>query len=141
MVSAIVALSTFGAIHGTVLASSRLGYAMAHDGLLPAVFAQVHQRFQTPALALVGLWGMALLYVWLTDFRGLLGLFTFSVWLFYADLRCPVGAKKAAHGEPLTWRAPGGPIPPGVIFLTALAMTCWGLAEAILSSDPWRFGG
>ena len=46
------ALSILGTTNNTVLAGSRYLYALAASGRLPAVFAGVHPRFQTPWIAL-----------------------------------------------------------------------------------------
>ena len=43
---AICALTTVGLT--ILLAQSRIYYAMAHDGLLPSIFARVHHRTLTP---------------------------------------------------------------------------------------------
>ena len=33
--------------------TSRLGYALAADGLFPRVFAKIHPKFETPYLAII----------------------------------------------------------------------------------------
>jgi basic amino acid/polyamine antiporter, APA family len=45
------AVSGFGAVHADVLASSRLLFAGAKDGLFPKFLGRVHKKFQTPHLA------------------------------------------------------------------------------------------
>jgi APA family basic amino acid/polyamine antiporter len=83
-VSALVVLSTAGAINGVILACSRLGFAMAHDRVLPAALGSVHARFGTPARAVWALTALSLVYVVAADLQRVLSLFTFSVWGFYA---------------------------------------------------------
>ena len=50
-VGAIAALTTVGLT--ILLAQSRIFYAMAHDGLLPSIFARVHHRTLTPWVSIV----------------------------------------------------------------------------------------
>jgi amino acid transporter len=50
MVLAIV-LSVLGTAQATIVATSRVTYAMGTDRLLPAVFGTVHERFRTPLFA------------------------------------------------------------------------------------------
>ena len=45
--------STLGATNGNLLCGPRIYFAMARDGVLPGVFAQVHPQFKTPANAIV----------------------------------------------------------------------------------------
>ena len=46
-------VSVSGSDESDMLGSSRLGYAMAADGLLPHPLASIHERFRTPYVALV----------------------------------------------------------------------------------------
>jgi len=40
-------------LNSTVLASTRMPFAMAQDGFLSPVFAKIHKRFGTPAIAIL----------------------------------------------------------------------------------------
>lgn len=46
-------ISVAGSDESGMMGTSRLGYALAADGLFPHVFAKVHPRFKTPYLAIV----------------------------------------------------------------------------------------
>ena len=52
--SALIALSCFGAMASCVLSGSRVYYAMAKDGVFFKRMAEVHPRWRTPAFALIG---------------------------------------------------------------------------------------
>src|SRR6185437_8232910 len=62
VMSAIVVVSTFGALNGVILAGPRAYLAMARDRLLVAWAAAVHPRYHTPhrALVLQGVWAIVL---------------------------------------------------------------------------------
>lgn len=52
-------ISVSGSDESDMLGASRLGYAMAADGLLPHRLARVHPRFRTPHVALLAQGGLA----------------------------------------------------------------------------------
>lgn len=46
-------ISVAGSDESGIIGTSRLGYALAADGLFPRVFAKVHPRFKTPYLGII----------------------------------------------------------------------------------------
>jgi amino acid transporter len=84
LVSLFIAISTFGALNGSTLASPRVFFAMASDGLFFTRIAAVHPRYQTPyvAILLTALLGMAL--VLSRSFEQLTDTFVIAIWPFYA---------------------------------------------------------
>ena len=52
--SAMIAVSCFGALACAVLSSARVYYAMALDGVFFRRMAEVHPKWRTPAFALIG---------------------------------------------------------------------------------------
>jgi amino acid transporter len=46
-------ISVSGSDESGMIGTSRLGYALAADGLFPSVFARVHPRFKTPFLGII----------------------------------------------------------------------------------------
>jgi APA family basic amino acid/polyamine antiporter len=120
----LVVVSTFGSLHAVLLTASRLGYAMARDGVLPRGLGAVHPRFATPARAVAGLTAASVLYVFVAGFRALLGYFSFSVWIFYGlTATALLILRRRRVGEPVSWRAPGGPLAPALVLLTGAGMT------------------
>jgi basic amino acid/polyamine antiporter, APA family len=52
--SAMIAISCFGAMASLVLSGSRVYYAMAKDGVFFQSMAKIHPKWRTPALSLIG---------------------------------------------------------------------------------------
>jgi amino acid transporter len=46
-------ISVAGSDESGMIGTSRLGYALAVDGLFPRIFAKIHPRFKTPYLAII----------------------------------------------------------------------------------------
>lgn len=84
LVSVFIAISTFGALNGSTLASPRVFFAMASDGLFFRRIAAVHPRYKTPhvSILLTALLGMAL--VLSRSFEDLTNTFVIAIWPFYA---------------------------------------------------------
>jgi APA family basic amino acid/polyamine antiporter len=123
-VAALVVISTFGSILGTVFTVSRLGFAMSESGAFLRWFATLHPRWGTPARATIALTAAAVFYVLVTDFTNILALFTFAVWIFYG--LTAVGLLILRHrkvGEPVAWRAPFGWLPSAVVLAVGAGMT------------------
>lgn len=82
--SAIVALSTFGALNGVVLAGPRAYLAMARDRLLVAWAAAIHPRFRTPHRAIVLQAAWAIVLVSTGTYRSLFTRVVYTEWIFFA---------------------------------------------------------
>ena len=82
-VAAAVLCSITGAVNGCVLTAARIPFAQARDGMFPALFGEVHPRFQTPARAILwsGVWTALLVLTGSYD-----TLYTYAIlaaWIFY----------------------------------------------------------
>jgi len=84
LVSVFVMISSFSSLNGSMLASPRVFFAMADDGLFFEAIARVHPRYQTPyvAIVLAAVLGMAL--VLSRSFEALTDTFVLAIWPFYA---------------------------------------------------------
>ena len=84
LVSMFVMISSFSSLNGSMLASPRVFFAMADDGLFFETIARVHPRYQTPyvAILLAAVLGMAL--VLSRSFEALTDTFVLAIWPFYA---------------------------------------------------------
>lgn len=84
LMSAVVALSTFGALNGVILSGPRAYLAMARDRLLFAWAAEIHPRFRTPhrAILLQGAWAVVLVST--GTYRALFTRVVYTEWIFFA---------------------------------------------------------
>ncbi|KAI5641028.1 amino acid permease domain-containing protein [Phthorimaea operculella] len=75
-----VAASTFGAVNGVLLTSSRLFYAGAAQGQMPEMLTMVSDR-ATPALAVLAVALLSLMYLCVSDIYALINYVGFATWL------------------------------------------------------------
>ncbi|KAH8294962.1 hypothetical protein KR018_004734 [Drosophila ironensis] len=76
-----VALSTFGAVNGILLTSSRLFYAGANEGQMPEILTMIQiQRF-TPTPAVLAMALLSMLYLTVSDIFALINYVGFATWL------------------------------------------------------------
>ena len=123
IVAAIVMISCFGTLNGSMLTNPRIFFAMADRGLFFQGVARVSPRFQTPSVAI---WLAAFLgcaYVLFNDFQQLADRFVLGIWPFYilAILAVFVLRKKAPAAE-RPYRTFGYPVVPIVFLLAATGM-------------------
>ncbi|HEX9760000.1 MAG TPA: amino acid permease [Candidatus Acidoferrales bacterium] len=85
-ISALVILSTLGALIGIVLAGPRVYYAMARDGIVFRWLGDVHARFQTPHRAIVAQAVVASALVATDTYRNLFTRVIYTEWIFFALL-------------------------------------------------------
>jgi basic amino acid/polyamine antiporter, APA family len=117
LIAVALMVSSFGSLHASVLANSRIPYAMAKDGLFFRALAKLSPRTNVPARAIVAqaAWGSVLAvsgtYDTLTDSV------IFASWLFYG---LSTGAlfvfRRTMPDAPRPYRAWGYPVIP-IIFL------------------------
>jgi len=134
LIAATIAVSAFGFLDLTLLAYTRIYWAMAKDGVFFQGLARLHPKFQTPALAIVlqAVWGILLV---LTGTYGeLVDSVVFADWIFFGlagaaiflfRRRIPVASR-----EPGMFRTPGYPFAPGLFVAAALCA----VASAVLSN-------
>jgi len=84
LVAAMVMVSTFGTSNGTILASSRVYFAMAREKMFFTPIGRLHPTFKTPANALFLQAGWASMLVLSGTFDDLTDMLIFVSWIFYA---------------------------------------------------------
>jgi APA family basic amino acid/polyamine antiporter len=114
-------VSSFGSLHASVLANSRIPYAMARDGLFFRSLARLSPRANVPARAILAqaAWGSVLAISGTYD--SLTDSVIFASWLFYGLSTAALFVfRKTMPDTPRPYRALGYPVIP-VIFLCVTA--------------------
>ena len=120
LLSAIVAVSTFGALNGVILSGPRAYLAMARDGLLPSWAAVTHARFHTRhrAILLQGLWAVVLVST--GSYRALFTRVVYTEWIFFALMAVGLMRLRRTNGYSPRYRVWGYPVVP-VVFIVSSA--------------------
>ena len=114
-------ISALGALNSSVLTGARVPYAMARDGLFPAVAARLHPRTRVPVTALVGQAGWACLLAVSGTFDQLTDYVVFALWIFYALVASAVFVLRRKRADVVRpYRTFGYPIVPLLFVLVAL---------------------
>jgi APA family basic amino acid/polyamine antiporter len=145
LISAGIAVSTFGFLNLVILVSPRVYQAMAEDGSFIPHLARLHPRHRTPAAAIVFQCAWAILLTLSGSYGALLDWVVFGDWIFFglavatlfvyrrrereaAGASAPAGAGAAsAHTG---YRALGYPVTPA-LFVAAAAFV---VASSVLSN-------
>ncbi len=119
-----ISVSTFGFLNLTMLAPTRVYYAMARDGVFLSSVSRLHPRFRSPTRAIFLQTGLALILVFWKDYAQLVDFVVFADWIFFglagASLfvfrrRIPLGDRPEG-----TFRTPGYPLVPGLFIAVSL---------------------
>ena len=122
LVSVFVMISSFSSLNGSMLASPRVFFAMADDGLFFDAIAKVHPRFKTPyvAILLAAVLGMAL--VMSRSFEALTETFVLAIWPFYAlGIAAIYRLRRLRPEMPRPYKAIGYPVVPAIFILSVAA--------------------
>ncbi len=97
-------LSVSGSDESDMLGASRLGYAMAAEGMLPHGLATVHPRFQTPYVALISQSAIAIALTFVNQIADLISFAVFN--LAFSFLLCSLALFRLHRGSPpqSVWR-------------------------------------
>jgi APA family basic amino acid/polyamine antiporter len=118
--SAMIALSCFGANASCILSGGRVYYAMARDGVFFQKMAEIHPRWRTPAFSLIGqgLWGALLVFTGRYD-----QLYTYVMFMMILSYVAGVGAlfvlRRKRPDMPRPYRCSGYPWLPALYLVIA----------------------
>jgi basic amino acid/polyamine antiporter, APA family len=138
VMSAGLMLSSFGALHSTVLTVSRVPFAMARDGLLPSAFAVVSPRAHTPtrAVLLIGVCAMA--FALSGTFDLLTDLIIFALLVFNGLAVASVYVlRRTLRAAPRPYRVWGYPVVPALY----LAATLYLLVNTLVATPGRALAG
>src|SRR5437660_9187241 len=132
LMAAAMMTSSFGALHASILATARVPYAMARDGLFFEGLAKVSPRTRVPirSLVVLGIWSGVLAlsgsYDTLTDSA------IFALTLFYAFVAASVFIfRRRIPDTPRPYRTWGYPVVP-IVFLV---VTAWLILTTIWNTS------
>jgi amino acid transporter len=123
IVAALVMLSAFGALNGSMMTGPRIFWAMADEKLFFKPVAAVHPRFRTPHVAIGMAVILGVLYVSFRTFEQLADQFILGIWPFYALAVAAVFVlrKRIPHAD-RPYRTAGYPVVPLVFLIASVAM-------------------
>ena len=136
VVSAIVMVSCFGGLNGSMMTGPRIFFAMADRGLFFRGLARVSPRFESPSVAIWLATALGIVYVLLNDFQQLADKFILGIWPFYALAVAAVFVLRRTRPDmPRPYRTWGYPVIP-ILFLLASV----GMVVNALWTDPVNTG-
>jgi APA family basic amino acid/polyamine antiporter len=124
LIALTIAISTFGFLDLTMLAPTRVYYAMAADGVFFGQVAKLHPRYQTPSLAIVLQTAWSILLLLTGTYAQLVDYVVFADWIFFGLAAATLFVFRARY--PLverpagTFATPGYPIIPAAFVLVAI---------------------
>jgi len=121
MTAVALMVSSFGALHASVLANSRIPFAMARDGLFFRSLARLSPRSNVPARAILAQSGWASVLALSGSYDTLTDSVIFASWLFYGLVTASLFVfRRTMPDTPRPYRAWGYPVVPLIfVFVTA----------------------
>jgi len=132
VVAAAVVISAFSGLNASMMAGSRVFFAMADRGLFFRAVARVSPRFESPAVAIWLATALGVGYVLENDFAQLADKFILGIWPFYTLTVAAVFVLRVREPQlPRPYRVFGYPVVPAVFLLASAYM----VLNALIS-DP-----
>ncbi|CAL8300863.1 unnamed protein product [Arctogadus glacialis] len=129
-----VAMSCFGSMNGCIFAISRMFFVASREGQLPEVLSMIHIRRHTPLAAVLTMYPMTLLQLFVGDIYSLLNFMSFLRWLFIGV--AVLGLIYLRFTQPDLPRPFKVPLVIPVLF----CLTCFFMVFLSLYSDPVNTG-
>src|SRR6266540_3682333 len=121
VVSAAIAVSTFGTLNGSMMTAPRIFFAAAEDGLYPSFIARVDPKNHAPTAAVVLMTVMGMMFILVRRFTALADQFIIGIWPFYALAVAGVFVlRRTRPGLERPYRTWGYPLVPLVFLVAAL---------------------
>ncbi len=135
VVGALVLLSTFGALNGTMMSGPRVFFAMGQDGLFFRQLGAIHPKGQTPHIAILTATVLGVGFVSLRTFEELAGAFIIGLWPFYMLAVLAVfRLRKTRPDIPRPYRTWGYPVVPTLFLGVSASMLLNALVAQPLST-------
>jgi APA family basic amino acid/polyamine antiporter len=117
--SALVVISTLGALTGIILAGPRVYLAMSHQGLLFDWMGAIHPRFRTPHHAIVAQAIWASVLVATGSYRALFTRVVYTEWIFFGLMAASLFVLRRRPGYAPTTPVWGYPVLPAIFVISA----------------------
>jgi amino acid transporter len=135
LVSVFVMISSFSSLNGSMLASPRVFFAMADDGLFFEPIGRVHSRYKTPYVAIILAATLGIALVMSRSFEALTEMFVLAIWPFYALGVAAIYRLRRLRPElPRPYRAIGYPVVPAIFILSVAAFVLNALISQPIST-------
>ena len=120
--SALVIVSTLGAMGGVILAGPRVYLSMAHDGLLFRWAGEIHPRHRTPhrAIALQAVWSSVLVAT--GTYGALVRRVIYTEWIFFGLMAVGLIVLRRRPGYAPAYRVWGYPVAPALFVVATAAI-------------------
>jgi APA family basic amino acid/polyamine antiporter len=123
MMAVALMVSSFGALHASVLANSRIPFAMARDGLFFKSLVRLSPRTNVPIRAILAQAAWASVLAVSGSYDALTDSVIFSSWLFYGLMTAALFVfRKRMPDMPRPYRAFGYPVVPMIFLLVTAAL-------------------
>jgi basic amino acid/polyamine antiporter, APA family len=137
LITVAITISTFGFLNLSILAPSRVYYAMAKDGLFFRSVATLHPKFQTPTRAIVLQASWAIVLALTGTYGDLADTVVFADWIFFASTVAAVFVFRRRF--PLETRPRGSFVAPGYPLVPFLFIATGAFVVAsVIASNPVR---
>jgi len=133
LISVAAMLSILGFVNVVILATPRIFFAMARDGVFLQAAARVHPRYRSPYVSVIimGAWAILLLLITQGRIGDLLSGVVFADWIFFGLGAASVFVLRRTRPDvPRPYRAFGYPIIPGFFVVAAI----FGIVSAYVAS-------
>ena len=136
VIAAVVLVSTFSGLNGSMMTGPRIFFAMADRDLFFRGVARVSPRFHSPSVAIWLSTTLGVVYVLQNDFAQLADRFILGIWPFYALAVAAVFVLRRTRPElERPYRVLGYPFVPALFLIASLAM----VVNALVT-DPLNTG-
>jgi APA family basic amino acid/polyamine antiporter len=123
MTAVALMVSSFGALHASVLANSRIPFAMARDGLFFRSLVRLSPRTNVPVRAIIAQAAWASVLALSGSYDALTDSVIFASWLFYGLVTASLFVfRKTMPDTPRPYRAFGYPVIPMIFVLVTAAL-------------------
>jgi APA family basic amino acid/polyamine antiporter len=123
MTAVALMVSSFGALHASVLANSRIPFAMARDGLFFQSLARLSPRSNVPVRAILAQAAWASVLALSGSYDALTDSVIFASWLFYGLVTASLFVfRKTMPDAARPYRAWGYPVVPVIFLLVTAAL-------------------